>query len=138
MKNNEILSARAWGIIIGIVGIIIGVIFATYNWSAYAEANLTFPANTQTRYSDYLNIGSSVDVAAAQDYGSTSCKYNVYYMKRGASQWTTIKNGLNFSRNDSAKVIGSYSAGKFRDVRIKGYKTYGTSSSSKLLVYVGW
>ena len=127
-------------IIVGVVGIAASLI-STYNWSNQAVCTLTFAKDVQTKYTDYYDIGESCDVALYQNSGSSSCKYKIYYMKRNGSKWNQIGNKeYSFSKNgdDYAKVIGSYSASAWLDVRVKGYKTAGTSAKSEITVIIGY
>lgn len=140
-KTKRTTSARIVGTIAGIVvGAIISLVCLTGNWDHYEEFSLAFSKGTATKYSDYYSISSSCDVAAYQSSGTSSMKYTFYYKNRSKSQWNTIKSGVTFKKNgeDNTIILGNYPGATFLDVQIKGYKTAGTDTYSKICGFIGY
>lgn len=139
--SKKLVRAKISGTVIGlIIGTVVSLWTLTRNWDSYQTFNLYYSAGDKTKYTGYYSIDRSVDVAVYQETGNSSMKYTFYYARRGASKWTTIKSGVKFKSNGQSKttLIGTYSGGRFRDVRIKGYKTAGTNKASKVCGYLGY
>ena len=122
-------------LVIGIGGALFGFI-SCVNWESHKAIPLEFPVNLSEKTSSYYAVNSD-SLEVCQQKGKSSCRYTVYYAKRGGS-FTKVAEGLTFSSNDTMSYKPfSLSSTWWNDVRFKVKKTAGHNVASTLLLSLG-
>lgn len=130
MRSNWILEA------IGVILLVASVAQVTFNWENAYTNTFTFYESDTTVYSDYVDIGGTLELTSFQKSGTSSCKYSLYRKTRTASSYSSIYTGLKYSKNNTISDIWTVKFGKWADTRFKMSKTAGTSKKSSVLVAI--